>query len=121
MSHPWITGAKVGKTTLKAPLDADVRKSMKFFHRNCQLQSEILLVLKNCKYLSSHQEQAVKKTFQTIDLNGDGMISEDELFQALHAIDSSLTRQDAKSIMNTVDANSNGVLEYDELLSSRIN
>merc|ERR1719474_142748 len=49
------------------------------------------------------------------------MISEDELFQALHAIDSSLTRQDAKSIMLTVDANSNGVLEYDELLSSRIN
>jgi len=64
---------------------------------------------------------AVKKTFQTIDLNGDGLISEDELFQALHAIDSSLTRQDAKSIMLTVDANSNGVLEYDELLSSRIN
>jgi len=120
MSHPWLLGKKLGGR-LKAPVDADVNRAMKFFHRNCQLQSEILLVLKNCKYLSSHQEAAVKKTFQTIDLNGDGLISEDELFQALHAIDSSLTRQDAKSIMLTVDANSNGVLEYDELLSSRIN
>merc|ERR1719461_2220836 len=120
MSHPWLLGKELGGR-LKAPVDADVNRAMKFFHRNCQLQSEILLVLKNCKYLSSHQEAAVKKTFQTIDLNGDGLISEDELFQALHAIDSSLTRQDAKSIMLTVDANSNGVLEYDELLSSRIN
>merc|ERR1719461_2819957 len=120
MSHPWLLGKEIGGK-LKAPVDADVNRAMKFFNRNCQLQSEILLVLKNCKYLSSHQEAAVKKTFRTIDLNGDGLISEDELFQALHAIDSSLTRQDAKSIMLTVDANSNGVLEYDELLSSRIN
>jgi len=120
MSHPWLLGKTVGGK-LKGPLDADVNRSMKAFHRNCQLQSEILLVLKNCKYLSSHQESAVKKTFQTIDLNGDGLISEDELFQALHAIDNSLTRHDANSIMLTVDANSNGVLEYDELLSSRIN
>merc|ERR1719461_280585 len=120
MSHPWLLGKEIGGK-LKAPVDADVNRAMKFFNRNCQLQSEILLVLKNCKYLSSHQEAAVKKTFQTIDLNGDGLISEDELFQALHSVDSSLTRQDAKSIMLTVDANSNGVLEYDELLSSRIN
>merc|ERR1712154_339238 len=91
------------------------------FNRNCQLQSEILLVLKNCKYLSSHQESAVKKTFQTIDLNGDGLISEDELYKALHTVDESVSIDDVRTIMQTVDANSNGVLEYDELLSSRIN
>jgi len=121
MSHPWITGAKVGKQTLKAPLDADVRKSMKHFQRNCQLQSEILLVLKNCKYLSSHQEDAVKKTFKMMDLDGDGRISVDELYQALHKVDPDLTRDDCATIMISVDANSNGVLEFDELLSSRIN
>merc|ERR1719461_2015307 len=120
MSHPWLTGsAPHGK--LKPPVDADVNRAMKHFQRNCQLQSEILLVLKSCKYLSSHQESAVKKTFRTIDLNGDGMITEDELFQALHGIDKSVSREDAKAIMQSVDANSNGVLEYDELLSSRIN
>merc|ERR1712176_548498 len=121
MSHPWITGDKVGGKLNRAPMDSDVRKSMKHFQRNCQLQSEILLVLKNCKYLSSHQEDAVKKTFQLMDLNGDGRITEDELFQALHKMDNELTRQDVKTIMLSVDANSNGVLEYDELLSSRIN
>merc|ERR1719433_1894082 len=120
MSHPWITGEKVGGN-LKAPLDNDVRRSMKHFQRNCQLQSEILLVLKNCKYLSSHQEDAVKKTFQTMDLNGDGHLTEDELYQALHKVDPDLTRDDCHTIMMSVDANSNGVLEYDELLSSRIN
>jgi len=120
MSHPWLLGKENGGK-LKRPVDADVNRAMKHFHRNCQLQSEILLVLKNCKYLSSHQEAAVKKTFQTIDLNGDGRITEDELFQALHSIDKNITRADTHSIMLSVDANSNGVLEYDELLSSRIN
>merc|ERR1719510_1793573 len=121
MSHPWITGAKVGNGALKAPLDADVRKSMKHFQRNCQLQSEILLVLKNCKYLSSHQEDSVKQTFKMMDLDGDGRISVDELYQALHKVDPDLTRDDCHTIMLSVDANSNGVLEFDELLSSRIN
>merc|ERR1711879_867389 len=60
-------------------------------------------------------------TFQTMDLNGDGRITEDELYQALHAMDGNLTRKDCHGIMQSVDANSNGVLEYDELLSSRIN
>jgi len=76
MSHPWLTGsAPVDK--LKAPVDVDVNRAMKHFQRNCQLQSEILLVLKSCKYLSSHQESAVKKNlpddrpqWRRIDIGG---------------------------------------------------
>merc|ERR1719461_1296414 len=114
MSHPWLLGKQVATTKLKAPaVDADVNRAMKFFHRNCQLQSEILLVLKGCRYLSSHQEAAVKKTFQAIDLDGDGQISEDELFQALHTVDRSVSRKDVATIFQAVDANSNGFLEYD--------
>merc|ERR1719391_286028 len=75
MSHPWLTGAApVDK--LKAPVDVDVNRAMKHFQRNCQLQSEILLVLKSCKYLSTNQEEAVRRTFRTMDLDRDGRITE---------------------------------------------
>jgi len=120
LAHPWITTAITGGK-LTSPIDPDVVKSIKYFARNCQLQSEILLVLKGCKYLNQHQEDAVKKTFEAIDVDKTGRISQEDLYQALHKVDPELTREDCLSIMVSVDANSKGVLHYDDLLSSRIN
>jgi len=120
MYHPWIMGEKVGGS-LKSPIDGDIQKSMKYFHRNCQLQSEILLVLKGCKYLSTNQEKSVMDTFKLMDKEGHGRITEEELYQALHKVDPGLTREECHTIMLSVDANSNGVIEFDELLSTRIN
>merc|ERR1719419_209742 len=120
MFHPWITGEAVGGK-LTSPIDCDIIKSMKHFNRNCQLQSEILLVLKNCEYLSLNQEDSVRKAFEEMDVEADGRITEDELYEALHKVDPSLSKDDIRSIMLSVDANGNGVIEFDELLSSRIN
>jgi len=119
MSHPWILGTTKGGK-LFAPLDSDVLRSVKYFNRKCQLQAEILLLLKELKYLSKHQEEAVKKTFEAMDLDGDGMINLDDLYRALHEVDSQITREDCKSIMASVDASNNGVLNYNDLLSIRI-
>ena len=49
------------------------------------------------------------------------MISFDELYEALKAVDPKVTLADAQSIIQTLDANSDGYMDYDELLSSRIN
>merc|ERR1719317_234893 len=113
-------GEKVGGS-LKSPIDGDIQKSMKYFHRNCQLQSEILLVLKGCKYLSTNQEKSVMDTFKLMDKEGHGRITEEELYQTLIKVDPNLTREECHTIMISVDANSNGVIEFDELLSTRIN
>jgi len=120
MSHPWILGQTLGGK-LSPPIDGDVLKSIKHFHRKCLLQSEILLLLKELKYLSRHQEEAVKKTFKAIDRDGDGRITEDDLYFVLHKVDPNIQKKDCVSIMASVDANSNGVLCYDDLLSTRIN
>merc|ERR1719510_2822325 len=119
MSHPWLKGTDLGgKLT---PVDRDVKTSLKFFHKGCKFQSEILLVLKNCKYLSSHQENAVKDAFKNIDKNNDGQITQDELFEALKSVDEEIKMEDVKTIFKSVDADASGFVDYDELLSSRIN
>jgi len=118
--HPWVLGKDLGGS-LQSPIDGDIHRAMKYFHRKCQLQSEILLVLKSCKYLSNNQENAVMETFKSMDKEGHGKVTEDELYEALHKVDPGLTREECKTIMISVDANHNGVIEYDELLSTRIN
>jgi len=120
MYHPWLTESSLGGV-LKFPMDGEIQKAMKFFQRNCQLQSDILLVLKNCKYLSSHQERSLRRTFEVMGKESNGRVTEEELYGALIEVDPNLTREDCHTIMVSVDANSNGVIEYDELLSSRIN
>jgi len=120
MSHPWILGTSTGGK-LVVSLDSDVMRSVRFFNRKCQLRAEILLLLKELKYLSKHQEEAVKKTFELMDLDGDGMVDVDDLYRALSEVDDKITKEECESIMASVDANKNGVLHYDDLLSIRIN
>jgi Ca2+-binding EF-hand superfamily protein len=119
--HPWVTGkTAVGKLT--APkIDPSIRNSLMQFNRNCQLQSEILELLRNCGFLTPRQGKAVSDAFEEMDINADGTVTLEELYQSLCKVDSSITQQDCKSIMMSIDANKNGVMEYDELLSTRIN
>jgi len=120
MFHPWVTGTALGGS-LSSPMDGDIKKSIKYFQRNCQLQSDILLVLNSCKYLSTNQQRSVAQTFKMMGKESNGLITEDQLYEVLHKIDPGLTRQQCHTIMISVDANSNGIIEFDELLSSRIN
>jgi len=121
LEHPWIAG-DVARGKLIAPnLNPVIEKSVKYFRRNCQLQSEILSVLNNCNYLSNSQAAAVEAAFMRMDTNGDGMVSLEELQHSLQKIDPNITKDDCRTIMLSVDANCNGVMDYDELLSSRIN
>merc|ERR1712096_511526 len=54
------------------------------------------------------------------DKDGDGRITEEELFDALLKVDPKITRSDVASILQSIDADNDGFMDYDELLSSRI-
>ena len=84
------------------------------------LQNQILGVLKKCNYLNNSQQKSVKEFFDAADKDGDGRITEQELFDALKACDPNITRSDVASILQSIDADNDGFLDYDELLSSRI-
>merc|ERR1712202_13317 len=77
-------------------------------------------VLKKCNYLNNSQQKSVKEFFEAADKDGDGRITEEELFDALKKIDPDITRDDVASILQSIDADNDGFMDYDELLSSRI-
>eukprot|EP00497_Spongosphaera_streptacantha_P000363 TRINITY_DN122_c1_g1_i1.p1 TRINITY_DN122_c1_g1~~TRINITY_DN122_c1_g1_i1.p1 ORF type:complete len:205 (-),score=53.22 TRINITY_DN122_c1_g1_i1:75-689(-) len=116
LAHPWITGNCLGSRTTPIP----VIRSLRHFRRTCGLQSEILRVLCECKFLNRDQERSVKETFKKFDKNGDGVVTVDELYEAMKEIDESATKEDAKSVIKAVDFNENDMLELDEFLGARI-
>jgi calcium-dependent protein kinase len=123
LEHPWLKGASCNndKLTRVEIGNPTILKSIKGFKQKCGLQAEILKLLRECNYLNASQVDSVKSFFEAADVNKDGKISFDELYQALKEIDPEITTKDAHSIIDSMDANHDGYMDYEELLSSRIN
>ena len=128
LEHPWLQldapheqsnlHEQRSKSAEKNPI---ILRSVLLFKHHSGLQGEILRLLKECNYLNSSQIESVKSFFKLADKNQDGLISREELFQALKEIDTDLTADDIQSILRSIDANNDGYMDYDELLTSRIN
>jgi len=127
LEHPWIKEAFKACNTSKLNrngfiiMNPTIIHSLQGYRRHCALQSQILKILRECNYLNSAQMQSVKDFFDAADKNGDGKISQNELYDALKTIDKDVTVEDAKSILCSLDANNDGYMDWNELLSSRIN
>ena len=128
LEHPWIKESDLNDLSTDALkrnvfkfMNPTIIHSLHGYKNHCALQSEILKILKECNYLNSSQMKSVKEFFDAADVNKDGKISEQELFEALKTIDGDITIKDTKSILCSLDANNDGYMDWDELLSSRIN
>jgi len=130
LEHPWINSLggdndindnKTLKLRRVSIVNLTIIHSLQGYRHHCALQSEILKILRECNYLNSSQMKAVKEFFDAADINGDGKISADELYDALKTIDKDINREDAQSILQSLDANNDGYMDWNELLSSRIN
>ena len=73
------------------------------------------------QYLVSKQEQEeVLKTFQLLDLNGDGRLSKEELisgYEKIYAGNREKAIAEVDRIMRHVDQNKNNFIEYSGLFS----
>lgn len=116
LAHPWITGNCIGIRSTPLPMI----RSLRHYRRTCGLQSEILKVLSDCKFLNHDQEEEVRASFKLMDTNGDGVVSAEELFASLRKVDPDTTLEDCQRIITACDANSDAVLELDEFIGARI-
>lgn len=108
----------VGKNNKGDPIP--IIRSLRHMRHSSALQSEILKVLMECKFLNKDQEASVRATFDKFDKNGDGIVDKDELYEAIHEIDPRMTEEDAQRIIAACDFNVDGGLDLDEFLGARI-
>jgi len=126
LEHPFLAldNKELASNPINKALTASILNSLRGFGKfQCQqpkLQAQILGVLKKCNYLNNSQTKAVADFFKAADKDGDGKITEQELYDALKESDPDITMDDVKSIMHAVDADNDGFMDFDELLSSRI-
>jgi len=62
------------------------------------------------------------KTFKSLDLNNDGLLSSEELLIGLKKImEVEEAEQEVKQIMSNVDINNSGKIDYSEFVTTTIN
>ena len=128
LEHQWLKTsnvAKMDKNPIKKATNSSILNALKGFGGNgvgkkTALKGQILGLLEKCNYLNNNQTKSVKEFFNAADKNGDGVITEQELYDALKEVDGGIGMKDVKSIMSAIDADNDGYMDYDELLSTRI-
>jgi len=114
LDHPWMKGQ-----ASKEPLDAAVMRNLKTFNANSKLKQAVLVMMVGT--LTDSEIREMRKTFEAIDENHDGLITAAELKKAMGRVDGSKSDvEEVERIMKMADINGDGVLSYQELLLTAV-
>jgi len=114
LDHPWMRG----DTASKAPLDAAVLRNLKGFNANSKLKQAVLVMMVGS--LTDSEIKEMRKTFEAIDENKDGLITMAELRKAMTRVGDKSDVEEVERIMKMADINGDGVLSYQELLLTAV-
>ena len=67
------------------------------------------------------EEMVLRNTFREFDLNGNGVLTADELQALLVRLQMSVERRYLTALLNKFDRNGNGVIEFEEFVNFIIN
>jgi len=120
LDHPWLTG----RTADTQPLVGSVLTNLNNFNHKSRFKQAVLTLMSDT--LTEDDIANLKKTFAAMDENGDGLITVQEMKNAIKkwgANDPSLGDEKADSnylvkLMQTADVDGDGCLSYNELLAT---
>jgi calcium-dependent protein kinase len=116
LSHPWFHSAD------KNPLAEAVLGGIQTFTANCQFKQAVLGALSTS--LTADELRDLKDSFKKMDLNGDGVVTVDELKQALQREEEqgeeSKIAQSMVKLMEMADVDGDGALSYEELVMASV-
>ena len=117
--HPWVQNSR--KFIKDSHNLSKTLRDLSNFTTNSKLKDAVYTFL--ASQIISHDElMSLKKDFQTIDSNGDGKITKDELMeQYLKLMDEDEAIRTVDSIIREVDSNENGDIDYTEFLKACMN
>lgn len=112
LDHPWLTG----QTASDKPVLSVVMTNLKNFSAQHKLKQAVLNMMTST--LSDDEVTALKHTFQSLDLNHDGLITIGELKQAINNSSGELKQysESLEQIIVQADVDKDGCLNFNELL-----
>ena len=120
LNSDWIKRF-LKRKKVEAPKMKLALSNLKDFQTDEKLQEATYLFFIN--YIASEEEKnELLRTFQELDLNGDGELSRDELVAGFKRVFNSKNAEDeVDEIMEAVDKNHNGIIDYSEFVMATIN
>jgi len=114
LEHPWLTGEKAENK----PMMGTVINNLNTFSHNYKFKQALLTVMADT--MTDDELSNLKKTFAAMDENGDGVITVQEMKNAIQKWGGGDAKnQDNEFLMNlmkTADVDGDGALSYSELL-----
>lgn len=112
LQHPWIVKNTEKDAVIEGVLTTKALENLRTFRAGQKLQQATWVFL--VTYFATKEEKAeLLKTFQALDLNGDGLLSREELItgytKTMNAADA---EGQVDEIMAKVDTNNSGFIDY---------
>ena len=125
LNHNWIKGFKSKETFNQIKSFTLIKKFMdnlKNYKSDSIIQETALAYLVH-NFPQINDVINACKLFNTLDVNNDGKITKEELFQGLKNIykDEKIVKSDVDTIFKNIDMDSNGFIEYEEFVRGAVN
>jgi calcium-dependent protein kinase len=114
LSHPWLTGAAASS----APMLPAVLSSLGGFIGKGKFKSAVLGMMTDV--MSEDELSELMKTFESIDKDGDGTITVEELSLAVAENGDSANVQEIQRMMQSADMDGDGKLSYREMMLTAV-
>lgn len=119
LSHPWIRNFAESKSP-QPDLVIAVMSNMRAFTSRTKLKDAVLTFLAT-QSLTLQDTKELRDVFRTIDKNGDGKLSQEELFNKYkETMGVAEAREQVERIMKEVDTDRNGFIDYTEFLKASL-
>ena len=117
LSHPWITLHGSTQVT-SSELIITTFQNLRSFHNSNKLRDAVQTYIAT-QCVSSYDTKELKEIFKSIDSNGDGMLSKEELLQHyVKVMGQENAEEEVNGIMKEVDTDSSGFINYTEFLKA---
>lgn len=115
LQHKWLAQEGVGSTQ---SLDNAVFTRMKDFIQCNKLKRLALKLI--AAQLPEEETEGLRRIFKSIDADGNGTLTQDELKSALKRKGASVKELELFKLMQAVDIDENGEIDYEEFLAANV-
>lgn len=116
MQHPWFVGYSSRPST-KPPDGGNYLKRMRSFTRASRIKKVSLTLI--AKRLPAKDIQDLKQVFQTLDKDGDGVLTTVEIVQAIQE-HSPEVAADLDGLLDEIDTDGSGKIDYSEFIAATL-